>query len=195
MIPYGDDAYNTANRPTLFIPPDPGSDPAASGPAPFPESGPDRGPYHRTPTDLLGGLALGNGFAALHPSLKFLLPTYNAGQLALIHRVGYPDQSRSHFDSQNYWETGAPRDDTVRDGILYRAMVESGLAHSNPLTAVSFQSSLPLLLRGSLAAMTNISYPARYSLLGVPATGTAGGDAKAKQFLRLAEAARFPDKR
>ena len=54
------------------------------------------------------GIRLGNGFAALHPSLRFLAPVYNAGDLALVHRVAYPKQSRSHFDSQNYWENAAP---------------------------------------------------------------------------------------
>src|SRR5712691_3534991 len=47
-------------------------------------------------------IKLGNGFAALHPSLKFLAPIYNAGDPALLHRVAYPRQSRSHFDSQDY---------------------------------------------------------------------------------------------
>ena len=113
-------------------------------------------------------IRLGNGFAALHPSLKFLAPLYNAGHLALIHRVGYPRQSRSHFDSQNFWETGAPYSATIRDGLLYRAMVESGLAATRPLTGVSIQRSLPLILRGSQAAMTNLTDTDRYSLLGLP---------------------------
>src|SRR6185436_10062670 len=116
---------------------------------------------------------LGNGFAALHPVLKFLAPAYNAGELALIHRVAYPRQSRSHFDSQAYWETGYPNNSLVREGILYRTMVESGLANTAPLTGVSIQSSLPLVLRGSEAAMTNLTDPNRYDLLGIP-NNTAG---------------------
>ena len=48
-----------------------------------------------------------------------LAPVYNGGDLALVHRVGYPKQSRSHFDSQNYWETGNPNNNLVKDGILY----------------------------------------------------------------------------
>src|SRR5205085_4025068 len=79
-------------------------------------------------------IRLGNGFAALHPSLKFLAPLYNAGDLALVHRVAYPRQSRSHFDSQNYWENGNPNNNVSKDGILYRTVVESGLAHTLALT-------------------------------------------------------------
>ena len=134
---------------------------------------------------------LGNGFAALHPSLKFLAPIYNAGQLCLIHRVGYPRQSRSHFDSQNFWETAAPYSNTVRDGLFYRAMVESGLASKEPLTGVSVQRSLPQILRGSQAAMTNLTDTGRYSLLGVPGNT---GAAKCATFLAELNHHPFPDK-
>src|SRR5258706_13104646 len=119
------------------------------------------------------GIPLGNGFAALHPSLKFLAPVYNQGDLALIHRVVYQRQSRSHFDSQNYWENGNPNNNLVKDGIFYRTMLEylndraAQGAPSSALTGVSIQGSLPLILRGSAAPMTNLTDPLRYDLLGV----------------------------
>lgn len=134
----------------------------------------------------------GNGFAALHPSLKFLAPVYNAGDLVMLHRVAYPKQSRSHFDSQNYWENGNPNNNLSKDGIFYRTIMESGLANTAPLTGVSVQSALPLLLRGSKAAMTNLTSPTRYDLLGVPTTG---GDAKAFNALNAANYYPFPEKR
>lgn len=193
LIPYGDPAYSTVNRPSLYIAPDPGQDWRTPGAAFAAPSGPNAGTFQTAGGQDLGGLALGNGFAGLHPALKFLAPVYNAGQLALVHRVGYPKQSRSHFDSQNYWETGAPRDESVKDGLLYRAMVESGLANTNALTGVSLQSSLPLILRGSKAAMTNLSDTSRYNLLGVP--NNTAGNAKADRFLRDANALRFADRR
>jgi uncharacterized protein (DUF1501 family) len=137
-------------------------------------------------------IRLGNGFAALHPSLKFLAPVYNAGDLALIHRVAYPRQSRSHFDSQNYWENGNPNNNLSKDGIFYRTIIESGLANTSPLTGVSIQSALPLILRGSDAAMTNLTSPTRYDLLGVP---TPAGDAKAFNSIIGANYYPFPGKR
>jgi uncharacterized protein (DUF1501 family) len=121
-------------------------------------------------------IRLGNGFAALHPALKFLSPVYNAGDLALIHRVAYPKQSRSHFDSQNYWENGNPNNNLSKDGIFYRTIMESGLANTAPLTGITVQSALPLIMRGSEAAMTNLTSPTRYDLLGIPTTT---GDNKA----------------
>jgi len=137
-------------------------------------------------------IPLGNGFAALHPSLKFLAPVYNAGDLALIHRVAYPRQSRSHFDSQNYWENGNPNNNLSKDGIFYRTIIESGLANTAPLTGISIQSALPLILRGSDAAMTNLTSPTRYDLLGVP---TPGGDLKAFNAIAGANYHPFPAKR
>lgn len=186
VVPVMDSAYNLTNRPTIMIPKDAGTDYSALGPCDFPVSG------AANPTfAYANAIRLGNGFAGLHPSLKFLAPVYNAGELALIHRVGYPKQSRSHFDSQNYWETGTPNNNLTKDGIFYRTMIESGLANVSPLTGVSIQSSLPLSLRGSKAAMTNLNDPTRYNLLGVP-NGT--GDAKADAAIRAASGIDFPGK-
>src|SRR2546429_2679138 len=187
VIPIQDSAYATS-RPTLKILPDPQTDYSAIGPCDFPIIANAADPTF----GYANAIRLGNGFAALHPSLKFLAPVYNAGDLGLVHRVGYPKQSRSHFDSQNYWETGNPNNNLVKDGILYRTMVESGLANTNPLTGVSFQSSLPLILRGSAAAMTNLGDPTRYNLLGIP-NGT--GDNKADNAVKSANGFAFADKK
>src|SRR6185436_13731187 len=165
LIPILDSAYGTS-RPNLAIPQDPGTTYSTAGPADFPLAG-AASTYGNYPF----AIRLGNTFAALHPSLKFLAPVYNAGDLALIHRVAYPRQSRSHFDSQRYWENGSPNNNLSNDGIFYRTMLEylrdQGAAAS-PLTGVSIQSSLPLILRGSEAPMTNLTDPLRYDLLGLP---------------------------
>jgi uncharacterized protein (DUF1501 family) len=189
VIPVRDSAYNATHRPTILIPSDPGTDYSAAGPCDFPAVSNAADPTF----GYTNSIRLGNGFAALHPSLKFLAPVYNAGDLALIHRVGYPKQSRSHFDSQNYWETGAPNDKVLKEGIFYRAMIESGLANSAPLTGVSVQSSLPLLLRGSDAAMTNLSDPTRYNLFGIP--NTPSGNAKADAALMALNQVPYAEKK
>ncbi len=168
IIPIQDPEY-AAIRSSIEIPKD-AIDYSLTGPCDFPVSSPTIGDPAFNTYWYNKGIRLGNGFAALHPGLKFLAPVYNAGDLALIHRVAYPKQSRSHFDSQNYWENGNPNNDLSKDGIFYRTMIESGLANTSPLTAISVQSALPLLLRGSLAAMTNLTSPTRYDLLGVPNT-------------------------
>jgi uncharacterized protein (DUF1501 family) len=187
VVPVQDPAYYTA-RPNIAIPMDPGTDYTTAGAADNPWNTDPNAPTFNYPY----AVRLGNGFTALHPSLKFLAPVYNSGDLALVHRVGYPRQSRSHFDSQNYWENGNPGNNVSKDGIFYRTVIESGLANTAPLTGVSFQSSLPLILRGSQAAMTNLSDPNRYSLIGVP--NTTSGNAKADMAIRSGAGLKFPNK-
>jgi uncharacterized protein (DUF1501 family) len=192
VVPVQDPAYYTS-RPTgagnIGIPKDPGTDYSLMGAADFPVNSDPTAPTFSYDS----AIRLGNGFAALHPSLKFLAPLYNSGDLALIHRVAYPKQSRSHFDSQNYWENGNPNNNLAKDGVFYRTIIESGLAYKNALTGVSFQSSLPLSLRGSKAAMTNLSDPSRYTLLGVP--NNLSGNSKADLAIRAGDSFPFPLKR
>jgi uncharacterized protein (DUF1501 family) len=207
VIPVGDPAYYDwgtvaspkPTRPQIGIPRDPDhlSLYDTTGPCPDLTQKLDLAGTDRSATDptyaFASAIPLGNGFAALHPSLKFLTPVLNAGQLALVHRVGYPKQSRSHFDSQNYWENGNPNNNLSKDGIFYRTILESGLARTHALTGISIQSSLPMILRGSKAAMTNLGDPTRYSLLGMPNTGSNAD--KTTNFVSSASAFPFADKR
>jgi uncharacterized protein (DUF1501 family) len=190
IVPVNDPAYYTS-RPTggnnIGIPMDAGTNYATTGGLDFYPAGANS-TYGAYPFAIRSG----NGFCGLHPSLKFLAPIYNAGDLALIHRVGYPRQSRSHFDSQNYWENGYPNNNVIKNGIFYRTMYESGLANSAPLTGVSIQSALPLILRGDEAAMTNLTDPERYALLGIP--NDTNGVAKAYAHLSSANTAQFASK-
>jgi uncharacterized protein (DUF1501 family) len=184
-IPTMDPGYNNTIRPSIFIPPDGVTNYSTTGPCDFPAAD------AVSQFAYANAIRLGNGFSALHPSLRFLAPVYNAGDLALVHRVGYPRQSRSHFDSQAYWESGDPNT-LSREGIFYRTLLESGIAASNPLAGVSIQSGLPTLFKGSQLAITNISDPTRYSLFGTPAVT---GDAKLMNAILSGNTAHFPDKR
>lgn len=188
LIPIQDSAYNTTNRPNILIPKDAIDYSATTGQMDFPVSGNGLATF-----DYADAIRTGNGFAAVHPSLKFLAPVYNAGDLVMIHRVGYPRQSRSHFDSQNYWENGSPNNNLSKDGIFYRTLLESGLTATSPLTGVTIQSALPLIMRGSAAAMTNLTDPTRYNLFGIP--NTTAGNAKADTFLATSNDSLFPNKK
>lgn len=158
IIPWGDDAYNKTTRPTLYIPP---PDPLTSVSGRIPDS-PD-------PTKVLD---LGNGFAGGHPGLVGLGPVFNDGQVALIHRVGYPKQSRSHFDSQRYWENGMPSKNISSSGIFYRAVANTGLNQGRKFPLISIESSDPLLLRGPVPLTTNLADSSRYDMAGVASNAT-----------------------
>ena len=183
-IPIQDSAYGNGIRPNIAIPKDAGTNYAAAGPCVFPTGLGSTFGYG-------SAINVGNGFNGLHPYLKFLAPVYNAGDLVMIHRVGYPRQSRSHFDSQAYWETGEPNS-VAREGIFYRTLLESGQTATNPLAGISIQGALPTLFKGTAAAMTNINDPTRYDLLGTP---TPVGDQKLINSILDANGARFADKR
>ena len=49
-----------------------------------------------------------NGFFGLHPEMQPLKPLWDQGHLAIVHAAGSPDESRSHFDAQDYMESGTP---------------------------------------------------------------------------------------
>jgi uncharacterized protein (DUF1501 family) len=88
-----------------------------------------------------------NGFFGLHPALGPLKPMYDAGHLAIVDAVGSPDPTRSHFDAQDYMESGTPGFHGATDGWLNRALPkESGPA--SPLRAVSLGDTLARSLRG-----------------------------------------------
>ena len=198
IIPIQDQQYSII-RPNIGIQKEGGIDYTTTGacfdPTLYSSDSTTGTPTPRTSSDntfsYTNAIRTGNGFAALHPALKFLAPVYNAGDLALLHRVAYPKQSRSHFDSQNYWENGNPNNNLSKDGIFYRTIMESGLANSAPLTGITIQSALPLIMRGSQAAMTNLTSPTRYDLLGIP---TPSGDNKAFDAIAKANYAPFSKK-
>ena len=49
-----------------------------------------------------------NGFFGLHPVMSPFKPLWDQGHLAIVHAAGSPDTTRSHFDAQDYMESGTP---------------------------------------------------------------------------------------
>ncbi len=88
-----------------------------------------------------------DGFFGLHPSLASLKPMFDAQQLAIVDAVGSPDPTRSHFDAQDYMESGTPGFKATSDGWMNRALPKPD-GPVSALRAVSLGSSLPRSLRG-----------------------------------------------
>jgi uncharacterized protein (DUF1501 family) len=99
-----------------------------------------------------------DGFFGLHPSLKPLKPMYESGHLAIVHAVGSPDPTRSHFDAQDYMESGTPGRKATSDGWLNRALtVDPGKREpdkKSAVRAISFGADLPRALRGRNEAVS-----------------------------------------
>jgi uncharacterized protein (DUF1501 family) len=93
-----------------------------------------------------------NGTFGLHPALRPLKGIYDAKQLAIIEAVGSPDPTRSHFDAQDYMESGTPGVKSTREGWLNRALPPR-TPKTSPVRAVALGPTLPRTLRGRNAAV------------------------------------------
>jgi len=130
VVPHGEAAYYRL-RPNIAIP----RPSLAAGPA--------------------GAVDL-DGFFGLHPALAPMKPLWDMGILAPVHAVGSPSSTRSHFDAQDYMESGTPDQKSTRDGWLNRYLAtkgtcEAGCAHDNsasPFRAVAMTQQTPRMLEG-----------------------------------------------
>jgi uncharacterized protein (DUF1501 family) len=130
VVPFGDPAYYAA-RPQLAI----------------------ASPARRT--GAAGAIDL-DGFFGLHPSLNGFKPLWDRGLLVPIHAVGSPSATRSHFDAQDYMETGTPDRKGTTDGWLNRYLAVEGTCQQctpgaavPPFRAVAMTEQTPRILGGS----------------------------------------------
>ena len=105
-----------------------------------------------------------NGFFGLHPAMASMKPLYDAGNLAVVHAAGSPDSTRSHFDAQDYMESGTPGVKATTDGWLNRALQAEPL-QGKPLggkplgskptafRAVALGTQVPRTLQGKVPAV------------------------------------------
>ena len=92
-----------------------------------------------------------DGRFGFHPALQALKPFWDSGQLAIVEAVGSPDPSRSHFDAQDYMESGTPGR-ISDDGWLNRALLPA-TRDTSPVRAVSIGARMSRTLRGSRSAV------------------------------------------
>jgi uncharacterized protein (DUF1501 family) len=117
-----------------------------------------------------------DGFFGLHPALAPLKPLWDSGLLAPIHAVGSPSTTRSHFDAQDYMESGTPDSKGTTDGWLNRYLATSGTCEQcapRPFRAVSMTPQTPRILEGSAPAVA-------MNTLDEFAVRSAGGDQVAR---------------
>jgi uncharacterized protein (DUF1501 family) len=132
IVPHGESAYYAA-RPNIAIP--------------RPRSG-----ARDAAIDL-------DGFFGLHPALEPFLRLYRDGLLAPIQAVGSPSATRSHFDAQDYMESGTPDRKSTQDGWLNRYLAVKGTCEEcattepSPFRAVSMTPQTPRILDGPAAAV------------------------------------------
>jgi len=103
-----------------------------------------------------------DGFFGLHPAMASFEPLWKQKHLAIVHAAGSPDPTRSHFDAQDFMESGTPGLKATEDGWLNRTLRElpagksdagssaSGKLVSDPsaFRAIAMGPSLPRILSG-----------------------------------------------
>ncbi len=88
-----------------------------------------------------------DGFFGLHPSMSALQPLWSQKHLAIVHAAGSPDPTRSHFDAQDFMESGTPGLKATEDGWLNRSL-HSLPAPDSAFRAVAMGPTLPRILAG-----------------------------------------------
>jgi uncharacterized protein (DUF1501 family) len=102
-----------------------------------------------------------DGFFGLHPSLAAFKPLYDQRQLAVVHACGSPDMSRSHFDAQDFMESGTPGVKSTDDGWLNRALQAEDVIHRcagtceahTAFRALALGADVPRTLAGKIPAI------------------------------------------
>ncbi len=97
-----------------------------------------------------------DGFFGLHPSLAPFVDLYKQGHLAIVHATGSTNDTRSHFDAQDFMQNGTPGQSLTVDGWMNRALQEEDARASRqhtPFRAVSIGSQLPRILTGAAPAL------------------------------------------
>lgn len=118
------------------------------------------GYYDRRPTIAIGepdgtdNSAINlDDFFGLHPRLRPLKDIYDANQLTIIHAVGSPDPSRSHFEAMEFMERGIPGDKLTPTGWVARHLATASWQNNSPFRAVGMGTMLPASLRGEISAL------------------------------------------
>ena len=100
-----------------------------------------------------------NGFFGLHPSMSSLKPLWDSKRLAIVHASGSPDNTRSHFDAQDYMESATPGVKSTSDGWLNRYLQSKKDDQQSPFRAISLTQQMPRALQGraQVVAMSNLA--------------------------------------
>jgi uncharacterized protein (DUF1501 family) len=132
IVPFGESNYYSS-RPSIAIP--------------KPQSG-----NQESAIDL-------DGFFGLHPSMSALKPRWNSSQLAIVHAAGSPDNTRSHFDAQDYMESATPGVKSTPAGWLNRYLRSKKDKDKSLFRAVAVTRQMPRAMHGlaPVLAVSNVS--------------------------------------
>ncbi|MBT3323335.1 MAG: DUF1501 domain-containing protein [Anaerolineae bacterium] len=105
-----------------------------------------------------------DGFFGLHPSLRPLKNWWDDKSLAIVQAVGSPDPSHSHFDAQDYMESGSPGQ-KLSSGWIGRHLQSTSWQNESPFRAVGMGGVRQSSLRGTVP-VTTLNSIAEFNLHG-----------------------------
>lgn len=100
---------------------------------------------------------------AFHPSLKGFVTIQDAGDLTVIQNVGYPEPNRSHFRSQEIWQTASNANEYKNDGWLGRYLDFHYKEH-HPTGGINLDSIDNLALKGIEPNSVTVKDPNRFKI-------------------------------
>src|SRR5215207_2989943 len=98
-----------------------------------------------------------DGFFGLHPSMSSFKPLWDGKRLAIVHASGSPDNTRSHFDAQDYMESATPGMKSTSDGWLNRYLQNTKNSDGSLFRAVALAKTMPRVLQGPAQALAMTS--------------------------------------
>src|SRR5213592_2375638 len=104
-----------------------------------------------------------DGFFGLHPALVAFKPLWDSKRLAFVHASGSPDNTRSHFDAQDYMESATPGVKSTQDGWLNRYLQTKPDPQKSLFRAVSMTQNMPRAMQGKAPTLA-ISNLADFSI-------------------------------
>ena len=90
----------------------------------------------------------------LNPELSPLIPLYEEGMVSIVHQAGCEDESRSHFEAQDFMEQGG----TAASGWLGRFLRYAPNVKGGPLSAIALGKTRPTCLWGAPSSLTMESF-------------------------------------
>ena len=100
----------------------------------------------------------------LNPGMQPIKELYQQGKVAIIHGVGYPNPSRSHFRSMDIWHTAEPTK-VGDEGWLGNAIKQMHPDGDNVVAAVNFGAGLPRALAAKGAPVASVTNLETYGLM------------------------------
>ena len=105
-----------------------------------------------------------DGYLGFNPNFAPVKELYDAGNVAVVQGVGYPDSSRSHFRGMDIWHTAEPNEIGM-EGWLGQAVAQIDPKGENPLTCVNIGRGLPRAMSKPGVPITSVGDLDNYGVM------------------------------